>query len=631
VPMRHRIKIFTLLSVLALPFIFSCAKVAQNQSLTNFIQILLKKNTWTIEDRQTVVHNVTVNALNKLLIYFGADSIDAFYKGVIMTGTLSNTKYDAPIEVVKLSKQVSDVCNVYYHLWLINQQTPVMVYYIMEGNVIKDLQLFDAKLVRSRWSIGKFIGAVIGGIFIWYWLAQFFFWVGSSITGEEGCGSALVIILTIILIIVAIIQGVDKTYQSIDGRQFDPNLVFEEEPYPGPSQIRCEEAVIARMNDILTSIKEEARGNESLANTFAQRGRQYILKSDAGSLIQALDFMKRSVQYKFDNNMVIDVAKILNELALQDVQPESNRMTALSILRSPVLQHQNFLRKECVLSLVMLFNGQINSAKKKFENTKGIFNSTSQIDLETKLSFYETYFYIEKDNNKRIEIANELILLEPDNVKYYYLKAVANFAAGNDDVGRRSIERARAMNRNYSFSTTEQKLLDYTLPDRYKSNVVAPQLPERMTFEAVVPFEDVLAFVGGSFEPFETELVISETLLAADSSSQNQENGKITVELGDESKPFAKKGLVGVWKLRKNSGKKAGAVFLYIVLLFLVAGIIYGIAEEAVWEAGAVFFTEFISITLLYFFWWGVRGIGSWIWMGVTAIAVAGFVAAITD
>lgn len=626
--MRRKTINLILAVLVTLPLIFSCARVEQNTSLTTFVKTLLTKNVWTMEDRQNIVNTLSVNALNKLLDYFDANSVETLYSEFIAMGALSNTKYEAPKEKTKLTKQVGGLYNVYHHVWLVNQQAPVLVYYVMEKDIIEDIQLLDAKLIKSRWSIGKFIGALLGGIFVWYWLSQFLYWLGSSISGEEGCGGALVVVFTIALIAVAIAQGVEKTYASLDGRKFDSNFEFAESPYPGPADRTCANAALKRMNDELSGMKDNARGNESLAETFAERGRQSMLKADVSSLLRALNLMERSVQYNFDNNTVIDIAKIFTELALQDVQPELNRAKALTMLRSPVLRHRNFVRKECVLSLVLLVNGQVNQANKHFKNAEEIFTASNRMDKATKLSFYEANYFFETDHQRREEIADELILLEPDNVKYYYLKAVANFAAGNDNVGRRSIERGQAMNSNYTLSETELKLLDYTLHPRYKRRISMPDIPEDMPFKAIDPYEDVLVFVGGSFEPIETEAVVIETAVSAeDDNAGARPAQRVRIKPSDATRPFAQKGLVGVWKMRKTTGRKTAAVIIYLVLLFFVVAIVFGIADEFLWESGTLFFNELLWIAVLYFLWWGVSGTGSWIWMGATAFVVGGIAA----
>jgi tetratricopeptide (TPR) repeat protein len=616
--MKNRTRIHSLLLFVSVIVMTGCDRSKDKVEVDNITvtecMTLLKSDRWTIDDRHKFVNLMSVNALNKLLNYFQSGTVDEFYNQYVRTGVFKNTKFDKMIDEAEAASKVENHPFVVSQGWKIKGKSTVLAYYVIENNRIKDLQLFKAKMVSKKFSLPIFLGVLLGGLF--FVIVVFGNSIGliinfldTTFENSKGCVWSLV---GIILVVVSVFSGIVRTYSSISGDRFNPTWIIQEKPYPGPFDKTYWEASRSIVSNEILQMKLAASSDPAIAASFSNRGRILVLKSDTQSLVQAVDLYQRSLKYRFDAGVIIDLANALAELAVQGIKPELNMAKAQCILASPVCTGRNLLYSQIVLSKILAQDGKIGTAKNQLNEVKESLPKNEEMNRDMRRSLLESQYLTELDWGKRIQLADELIRTEPNAVKYYYYKGIADLKGGNPSVGRQAIERARFMNEDYALSTPEQHILDYDLKTNMDIENRSPAaMPIDLPFKSLDAYENLYVFLGKT-----------EAIAIASDGSLQKKDPRASYKNMEAGRSFSKKGMIGVLKMRQPETYKTASIVIFCFLVFLIFLILVGVNSSLGSERKIfVFLISLISFGLLYWAYWGISGTGSWIWLIILSAA----------
>ncbi|MFQ5650993.1 MAG: tetratricopeptide repeat protein [bacterium] len=638
--LHPRIRRFTplllLLAMLAFNGTFaSCSgkKIEPNPTVETYFELLDKKE-WSTKDKADFIALFSIRGLNQLLQSYDAKSFGEFEK----KRTREQARYGT-IDVFSGQASGHRYTSGWQRKELHRKKVYLTRFDLLQGARIHDVQTKQARatyvpgagviIFRVVYVIGFILGIIV---------------VITAFSEDEGCGGC---VFSIVLI--AIISGVGQCATGVkdpfkppevllaDGERFDDAMKTLKGPYAGQDTSTVHATIQQKVIEVSEALGRNRAGNNfntTMARSFKEKGLEALLSEEVESKQKAIAHLFRSLNYQSNAETFVDLAYAYTSLGRVGENPDANFYISSAIL-DYVARRENFssenpeqqVRAIAVKSINLVYSGNKRQAKALWASLTAALANQPENNGEDGLNkderSLEARYLLEEDAHKRLALADDLIRRSANNPRYYNYKGIASYHAGDDEIAKRSFERAIAIQPGYQDAQMNLKAVQTSHKPRFGISLVSSRLKNvapDFPYRAVYAYSDLLTPTAG----------IAKTLAAAAESStppgaSANSADEPEPEQAEEGESFWKTGLVGVWHLRASNGRKTGAVLGFLFVAWIVLTFSFFFYDDLLYDDGAIIFWQIVTAGALYFVVWGFSGWGSFILMVIFIFIVIGF------
>jgi len=605
--------IFMAILVLVLSGMSCQKKDTKKSSAALYYFTLLRKPAWTPADRHVFINLFTTRGMNRLLQMNDMGSFQEFQhdRSSIPEATCDFNEFDPSFNFTRESRALelsglagADI-KIVRPVWFKaegEKLSPYATQIVLWNGLIHDL--YSIPMTRKE-RIHPLLGIIMLILLVIQTRAA-----RSNVSTLNMSRFATIVVMLIALVINgAIMYGLYMlggktfkkiTYEPSGSSEFVTDLEALGEPYfgePSFSVIKnAKESVKKETLELINSAG--SRENSSLARTFLSRAKSLSSRGDVKSLNRSIAFLKRSLEYQFNSAAFIELANCYMLLGEANVNTLLNLVRAEAVLNT-IQSMEGFRGVKNEISMLL---SSVKYLQQDKETAVALVEKVEsfRFHLNNSERYWEAKYHIETDDQVKVDIADELIRLSPDNPRYYLFKGVAASQTGNNRVARDCIERATKMNPEYSLARN--------ILHKFQRNALTP------LFES---FEEA------ELQAEPDNLPFHETYQYADVLTLGKVDAASTLQMTDLDKlypksPMWKYGLAGVTGVRKSDTRRIAAIIVYLLVVAVLISLFAVRLSENYLSMGAINFWCLVFVIALYTLFWGISTKTAWIYIFLT-------------
>jgi tetratricopeptide (TPR) repeat protein len=617
--MKMKTKSLASVLIIELAVILLSAMSCQNTKDTKKTNVgiyyltLFRKPGWSPADRNIFINLFSTRGMNKLFQLNGVSSFEEFQnqRYMFLEANCDFNEFDPSFQYTskerasELSRTTGADIKIMRPVWYKvdgEKLSPYSTQIVLWNGLIHDLHTIPM-IKKER------IHPLLGVIMLILLILQTMTARRNVSKTQMSRGGIVTVMLIAVCLNGAIMYGLYRlggttfkkiSYEPIQGSEYQIDLSPIEEPYFG-------EPALSIIDNAKKSVERETVGllnsagrrkNVNMAQSFLNRAMSLSAHSDPQSLNRAISYLSRAIDYQFKPDAFLELANCYMLLAQNNVNTLLNLVRAEAILNT--IPSQTGFREykneiSMLLASVKYLLQEKNTAIALVEKADNL-----RFNMNSSEKYWEAKYLIEKDANTKIDYADELIRLSPDNPRYYLYKGVAASLAGNNHIAFESLERATKMNASY---------------------VLAKDALEKLNMGDLTPLFE--SFKEEDFSTESSSLPFHNSFVYADALTMGTVDAESTIQVADLDKlypkgPIMKYGLAGVLGLRKSNIRRILGIIVFLFLAnFLVTLFAMRLSQNNM-SMGAISFWCLVLIIAFYTLSWGISTKIAWIYIFLT-------------